>query len=234
METKIRSQFKVELLQLPRNVRSLKVEDYYYEDSEKENELHNLTVECAKVAVSVTNSVSHEVKTTVKGKSKKRTTTSRAKKSSIMLASGPTYTNARRSTRKRTQPSWLSETPLASSTLTAAALGCTTAKTRRTKGPMVAATPASSLSNISSIHPLITPKFDMATPMCGTAMRTQKPDEKFLVSMNGSPVWLGNSRRTKKNDNLIPLPLGKNSKICSYYIWICFCLKLDCFLLKID
>ena len=124
METKIRSQFKVALLQMPRNIRTLKAEDYYYEE-EDSSEWNDLNVECAKVAVSVTNSVSQEVKTTVKGKKK---APARSKKSS-MLAAGPTYSNTRRSSRKRTQPSWLSETPLASSTLTAAALGCTTAKT---------------------------------------------------------------------------------------------------------
>ena len=46
----------------------------------------------------------------------------RSKKSSI-LAQGPPMTGTRKSSRKRLAPSWGGEAPLASSTLTAAALG---------------------------------------------------------------------------------------------------------------
>ena len=105
----------------------MKVEDFYYNSEDDDQAIAdklNLTVECAKVAVAVSNSVSNEVKTNVKSKSKKRSSKASKKKSSI-LAQGPalTSTGIRRSTRKRTAPSWISETPLASSTLTAAALG---------------------------------------------------------------------------------------------------------------
>ena len=88
------------------------------------------------VAVSVSNSIKDEVTTAVKGaatgkkKTAGATNKKRSKKSSI-LAQGPTSTAVRRSTRRRAAPSWISETPLASSTLTAAALGCTTASTAK-------------------------------------------------------------------------------------------------------
>ena len=66
IQTQIRSQFKVAMLQQSRSVRSMKVEDFYYNNIDNANNL-DLTVECAKVAVSVSNDVNNEVKTTVKG-----------------------------------------------------------------------------------------------------------------------------------------------------------------------
>ena len=106
----------------------MKVEDLYYNDEDDDqviNDKLNLTVECAKVAMSVDKLVLNEVKTNVKSKGKKGMAKATKKKSSI-LSQGPALasTGIRRSTRKRTnQSSWISETPLASSTLTAAALG---------------------------------------------------------------------------------------------------------------
>ena len=95
MQTQIRSQFKVALLQQPRNVRSLKVEDYYYNELNKGSNV-DLTVECAKVAVSVSNSISNEVKTTVKeaaaAASIKKSSRRTNKKKSSILAQGPTMT----------------------------------------------------------------------------------------------------------------------------------------------
>ena len=59
---------------------------------------------------------------------------------------------------------------------------------------------------------MITPKFDPATPLNKTAMRTQRDDEKFLVSMCGSPVYVpGRGGSRAKNDNLIPVPIGGGS-----------------------
>ena len=97
--------------------RQLKVEDFYYKDSEvvAEDGKTDLTVECAKLAVSISNNVSKEVKTTVKGatsakKSQPNATSSkrRTKKSSILAShgAGPPMTGVRRSTRKRLEPSW--------------------------------------------------------------------------------------------------------------------------------
>ena len=102
----------------------MKVEDLYYNEEHNQfiNDKINLTVECAKVAMSVDKLVLNEVKTNVKSKGKAKAT----KKKSSILSQGPGFANTgvRRSTRKRTnQSSWISETPLASSTLTAAALG---------------------------------------------------------------------------------------------------------------
>ena len=57
---------------------------------------------------------------------------------------------------------------------------------------------------------MITPKFDMATPLNRTVSRTAKADEKFLMSMQGSPVYVGGRSRSTKNENLIPLPIGKS------------------------
>ena len=48
MQNQIKSQFKVALLQLPRTVRSMKVEDFYYNEVTNDNNL-DLTVECAKI-----------------------------------------------------------------------------------------------------------------------------------------------------------------------------------------
>ena len=67
IQSQIRSQFKVAMLQQSRNIRSMKVEEFYYNNVDKANNL-DLTVECAKVAVSISNDVNNEVKTTVKGK----------------------------------------------------------------------------------------------------------------------------------------------------------------------
>jgi len=203
MQTQIRSKFKVALLQQSRSTRGLKVEDYYYNNSNDEN--LDLTVQCAKVAVSVNNIISNEVKTNAKTGKKKEPRTTTKKKSSI-LAQGPTTTGTRKSTRKRTAPSWLAETPLASSTLTAAALGgFSSAKPAagRSKGHMAAQTP------------MITPKFDTTKPLNRTIMRTQKADEKFLMSMNGSPVYIGGGSRGRKNDqqHLIPIPVGNGKTL---------------------
>ena len=119
------------LLKEPRNIRQLKVEDLYYNEEDDDQAITdklNLTVECAKVAMSVDKLVLNEVKTNVKSKGKKGITKGTKNKSSILSqCPGLASTGIRRSTRKRTnQSSWISETPLASSTLTAAALGMLT------------------------------------------------------------------------------------------------------------
>ena len=127
MQTQVKSQFRMNLLKLPRNIRQMKVEDSYYNEEDDDQAITdklNLTVECAKVAMSVDKLVSNEVETNVKSKGKKGT--SKAKKKSTILSQGPDLasTGVRRSARKKTsQLSWISETPLASSTWTAAALG---------------------------------------------------------------------------------------------------------------
>ena len=113
------------------------------------------------------------------------------------------FAGTRRSTRKRVAPSWVSETPLASSTLTAAALGgFSTAKSTRSRSK-TAATPS-----VAGFPSLITPKFDPMTPLTRTATRTAKADEKFLLSMNGSPVYVGGRGAKAKKENLIPVPIG--------------------------
>ena len=110
------------MLQTSRSVRSLKVEDFYYNDISNSNSL-DLTVECAKVAVSISNTVKNEVKT-VEGPNKKKGGGRKGnKKKSSILAQGPTMSGTRKSSRKRVASSLVSEVPLASSTLTAAALG---------------------------------------------------------------------------------------------------------------
>merc|ERR1711962_757018 len=200
IQTQIRSQFKVAMLQQSRSVRSLKVEDFYYNDIGNSNSL-DLTVECAKVAVSISNTVKNEVKT-VEG---------RKKKSSI-LAQGPTMSGTRKSSRKRVASSLVSEVPLASSTLTAAALGgFSTMNPIRTKGRVAQLkTPSVELNGST----MITPKFDPATPLHRTAMRTQKAGEKFLVSMDGSPVYVGGRGGSRsKNENLIPVPIGNGKTL---------------------
>lgn len=212
LQKQIKSQFKVALLQQPRATRLLKVEDFYYNESVGGDEKTDLNVECAKVAVAISNNVSNEVKTTVKEascKKSKASTKRRTKKSSILASHGarPMGTGVRRSTRKRSEPSWMSETrisetPLASSTLTAAALGgFSTAKTTRGKG------------RLASQTPMVTPKFDMTTPLNRTVSRTAKADEKFLMSMQGSPVYVGGKSKSVKNDNLIPLPIGNGQTL---------------------
>ena len=97
----------------------MKVEDLYYDGLDD----INLNVECAKVAVTISNSVSDEMKTMLKGPNLKKNGKISKKKSSI-LAQGP-MTGARKSSRKRLANSSVSGDPLASSTLTAAALGKT-------------------------------------------------------------------------------------------------------------
>ena len=92
MQTQIRSQFKVALLKQSRSTRALKVEDYYYSDH-ADNAV-DLTVECAKVAVSVINSISDEVKPNAKTGKKKVSRRNTKKKSSI-LAHGPPNTGVR-------------------------------------------------------------------------------------------------------------------------------------------
>jgi len=217
LQKQIKSQFKVALLQQSRATRQLKVEDFYYKDSgsSSEEEKTDLNVECAKLAVSISNNISKEVKTTVCGASSKGkksppgTKGRRTKKSSILASHGAVpNSGVRRSTRKRLAPSWLDETgpsatPLASSTLTAAALGgFSTAKPSRSKGKIFAAQ-----------TPMITPKFDMATPLNRTVSRTAKAEEKFLMSMQGSPVYVGGRSRSTKNENLIPLPIGNGQTL---------------------
>lgn len=200
IQTQINSQFKVALLKIPRNVRQMKAEEFYYSNSDPSMDLN---IECAKVVATISNEINEEVKTNVKVKKPRRTT---KKKSSILAAAS----SVRRSTRKRNAPSWLAETPLASSTMTAAALGgFSTVKSSRLRG---------AIKNPLQT-PMITPKFDLATPLNRTVTRTQKADEKFLVSMNGSPVYVGNAggsrggAAAKKNENLIPLPIGNGQTL---------------------
>jgi len=59
---------------------------------------------------------------------------------------------------------------------------------------------------------MITPKFDPTTPLTKTVTRTRREEEKFLVSINGSPVYVG-SRAKAKNDNLIPVPIGNGQTL---------------------
>ena len=96
MQKQIKSQFKVALLQQSRATRQLKVEDFYYENGEiGDVSKVDLNVECAKLAVSISNNISKEVKTTVKGATSKKqpaekmqpsatSTRRRTKKSSIL------------------------------------------------------------------------------------------------------------------------------------------------------
>lgn len=197
IQTQIKSQFKVALLKIPRNVRQMKAEELYYANCDLRADLN---IECAKVVATISNEINEEVKTNVKVKKPRRVT---KKKSSIMAGSSNTV---RRSSRKRNAPSWLAETPLASSTMAAAALGGFSAmKSSRLNG-----------ANGKPLQtPMITPKFDLATPLNRTVTRTQKADEKFLVSMNGSPVYVGNRGgvAVKKNENLIPLPIGNGKTL---------------------
>ena len=60
---------------------------------------------------------------------------------------------------------------------------------------------------------MITPKFDLATPLNRTVSRTAKAEEKFLMSMQGSPVYVGGRSRSTKNENLIPLPIGNGQTL---------------------
>merc|ERR1711962_1809675 len=193
IQTQIRSQFKVAMLQQSRSVRSL-------------------TVECAKVAVSISNTVKNEVKT-VEGPNKKKGGGRKgSKKKSSILAQGPTMSGTRKSSRKRVASSLVSEVPLASSTLTAAALGgFSTMNPIRTKGRVAQLkTPSLELNGST----MITPKFDPATPLHRTAMRTQKAGEKFLVSMDGSPVYVGGRGGSRsKNENLIAVPIGNGQTL---------------------
>jgi len=211
IQTQIKSQYKVAVLQQSRNVRSMKVEDFYYNDIGSINNL-DLTVECAKVAVSISNTVSNEVKT-VEGPNKKKGGGRKGnKKKSSILAQGPTMTGTRKSSRKRVASSSISDVPLASSTLTAAALGgFSTMNPTRTKGRVAQLkTPSVELNGTT----MITPKFDPATPLHRTAMRTQKAGEKFLVSMDGSPVYVGGRGGSRsKNENLIPVPIGNGKTL---------------------
>ena len=128
LQTQVKSQFRMNLLKEPRNIRQMKVEDLYYNEEHNQFINDKINVECAKVAMSVDKLVLNEVKTNVKSKGKKGITKGTKNKSSILSqCPGLASTGIRRSTRKRTnQSSWISETPLASSTLTAAALGMLT------------------------------------------------------------------------------------------------------------
>merc|ERR1711931_225607 len=71
LQKQIKSQFKVALLQQSRATRQLKVEDFTTKtkESSSEEEKTDLNVECAKLAVSISNNISKEVKTTVCGAS---------------------------------------------------------------------------------------------------------------------------------------------------------------------
>jgi hypothetical protein len=224
LQKQIRSQFKVALLQQPRSVRDIKVEEFYYTNDENEAYLAasststNLTAELAKLAAISNSNVSKEVKTTVKGSGKKRVSgaAQKKKKSSILSGALSSRSAARRSTRNRfASSSLLSENPLASSTLTTAALGCTTAKSSRTKARMMTAQTPAGASGMSFLggRGMITPKFNPNTPMNRSVMRTKREDEKWLVSMNGSPVYIGGRKGKGNDNNVIPLPLGNGNTL---------------------
>ena len=91
--------------------------------------------------------------------------------------------------------------------------GCTTAKTSRTKGRLFDQTPSTSgFGKVNGLS-IITPKFDLTTPLHRTAMRTARADEKFLVSMHGSPVYVPAKGKSKSKDNMIPVPLGNGKTL---------------------
>ena len=58
---------------------------------------------------------------------------------------------------------------------------------------------------------VITPKFDPKTPLKRSAMRHQKNTEKFLFSLNGSPVQIMPNQT--QNEDVIPIPLANGSTI---------------------
>jgi hypothetical protein len=60
---------------------------------------------------------------------------------------------------------------------------------------------------------MITPKFNPNTPMNRSVMRTKREDEKWLVSMNGSPVYIGGRKGKGNDNNVIPLPLGNGNTL---------------------
>ena len=88
--------------------------------------------------------------------------------------------------------------------------GFSTTKTSRMQGRVAQLqTPSLRLGTT-----MITPKFDPATPLHRTAMRTAKADEKYLVSMDGSPVYVGGRGGSRsKNENLIPVPIGNGKTL---------------------
>jgi hypothetical protein len=44
-------------------------------------------------------------------------------------------------------------------------------------------------------------------------MRGKRDDEKWLVSMNGSPVYIGGKKGKGNDNNVIPLPLGNGQTL---------------------
>jgi len=116
----------------------------------------------------------------------------------------PPTTGVRRSARKRTQRALEAETP----------------------GSAMRRGGVSAPSLLTT--PMITPKFDLTTPVSRTVMRLAKPDET-LVSLSGSPVYAGastakTSRRgggkasaatasAGDEGNVIAIPLGKGRTV---------------------
>jgi hypothetical protein len=84
----------------------------------------------------------------------------------------------------------------------------------RGRSKTVMQTPANNHPGPNCGLPFITPKFNMATPLHRSVMRTAKPNET-LVSLSGSPVYVGATagrgrgrKPAASESEMIPVPIG--------------------------
>jgi len=141
-------------------------------------------------------------------KKRKATTTRGLAEASVIEAPS---TGLRKSARSRTT-SKVPFTPGGKANQMDESVLTSTANTTRTRGRRVLQTPGN-ISMVAppaaaqSMHPFITPKVDLRTPMPVSVMRNAKPNE-IAFSMNGSPIMPGATtvRKGAKGRKAAPAP----------------------------
>lgn len=215
----IRNAYKVELFKLPKDQKSLLIEDLVQKTIEAKTqktvnavrESSIFQANLAKAKESVDSLVQKEVLKVEKSAKKKvrggTSTVKKAKRKPSFNVLPPPTTDLRRSTRKRipTDKSILGmETPMHGPGLAKGPL-TSTAYSNRVRGlgrnGTVMQTPmgpnyTAAFADVSNVLPYITPKFDLATPLHKqpTVMRTAKADET-IISLHGSPIYVGQTTR---------------------------------------
>jgi len=212
----IQTLYKVELIKLPQSTRNMKWDDYVAQCQEDGSSPTVLSEAMTQIVEDVRSEIDPQIieaKTVIASTAKKRGRQPKMPKENTG--------SVRQSARKATSASRIladssnMETPAAASRSTrgrAKTVEETPATASRSRSKCEE-TPMSRMPMDMGRTPMITPKFNMATPLCRTVSRVARANE-VLVSMSGSPVQpLALKTKAAKaeaaNNALIPLGKGQ-------------------------
>merc|ERR1719186_1131198 len=200
----IHTLYKVELIKLPQSTRSMKWDDYVAQCQQDGSNPTVLSEAISQVVEDVRSEIDPQImeaKTAMASTVKKRG--GRQPK-----AAKENEAPVRQSARKATSASRvLADT---SNLETPSAARSTRGKNKSLETPMTGIMPPD-----MGRTPMITPKFNMATPLCRTVTRTARANET-LVSLSGSPVApLAPKTKAAKAaaENFALLPIGKGQTL---------------------